>query len=132
MSTSILAKQSKYYSQIVSVTAPIGPNGSLVPYAKIRVVKVHPHVSLHYFKKDNDPYMFLNHCLNSENIRYYNAILFPIIGMKSYVTYDEPKGSIMPYHLLDEDSKRLLDLQLSEIDRYGGLEAYVKMLEKKG
>ncbi|WP_421621165.1 hypothetical protein [Alkalilimnicola ehrlichii] len=54
--------------------------------------------------------------------------------MKTYITEHamDDDGELAPHDLLDEDARRILALQLSEIDRYGGIAAYAAMLEKRG
>jgi len=104
--------------------------GNVAYRVNIRVVAVHPHVVIHYFK--DEAYMFLQHGKDSQKNKYYHSILYPVIGMKTYVTPTAMSGPIAPRALLDQDSLEILDLQLSEIERHGGVEEYIKMLEKRG
>lgn len=104
--------------------------GNVAYKVKIKVVPVHPNVAIHYFK--DEPYMFLQHGKDSQEGKYYQSILYPIIGMKTYVTPFNMSGPILPVSLLDKNSQEILSLQISEIKRYGGVENYVKMLEKRG
>lgn len=119
------------YSKRVTVTFA-REDGSREPYGTIRIVKVHPNVSIHYFKKDNDSHMHLQHALDSSGVMYYNAVLFPIIGIKTYVNDKETSGKVMPEYLLDDDSKEILDLTLLQINQFGGAEAYCKFLANRG
>lgn len=119
------------YSKRVTVTFA-REDGSREPYGTIRIVKVHPNVSIHYFKKDNDKYMHLQHAQDMSGVMYYNAVLFPIIGMKTYVNDKETVGKVMPEYLLDDDSKEILDLTLDQINKFGGAEAYCKFLANRG
>ncbi|ABI57076.1 hypothetical protein ACN2MM_09395 [Alkalilimnicola ehrlichii MLHE-1] len=122
------------YSTELTLTYPDAPAGDSRHTVRIRVVRVHPHVAIHYFKRDRDAYMYLNHGLDDRGYRYYHAVQFPVIGMKTYITEHamDNDGEIAPRELLDEDARRILALQLSEIDRYGGIAAYAAMLEKRG
>ncbi|MCM2276932.1 MAG: hypothetical protein NDJ89_02510 [Oligoflexia bacterium] len=119
------------YSREIVLSFP-DDNGGVAYRVPIRVILVHPNVAIHYFKKDEDPYMYLNHGKDTQGNRFYNAILYPVIGMKSYVVPFATLGPVMPEHLLDKDSREILALQLSEIQRYGGLKPYADMLEKRG
>lgn len=85
----------------------------------INVVKVHPHVWIHYIA-ENDAFMWLNHGMDKAGNRFYYSIIFPTIGMKTYVTRTEVAGRIMPWGSLDQDSKDILALQLAEVERHGG------------
>lgn len=78
--------------------------------------------------------MYLDHGLDDRGQRHYHAVQFPVIGMKTYIGEHamDDDGELAPRELLGKDARRTLALQLPEVDRYGGIPAYARVLEKRG
>ncbi|MCM2280462.1 MAG: hypothetical protein NDI61_01295 [Bdellovibrionaceae bacterium] len=95
----------------------------------IIVKRVHPHIAIHVFAP-TDGYMHLNHGLDDSNQKHYQSIVFTKYG-KTYVTREPMPGRILPSLRLTETEEEMLRLQLSEIDRHGGVEPYVDLVLKK-
>ncbi len=120
------------YSHRLLLVYPSEWTGEPLYSAEIRVVKVDPHVALHFFKQDGDAFMYLNHGQDQGGLRYYYGAIFPVYGIKAYVTATEIPGPTLPPHRLDEQARHVLMIQLQSIDDHGGVEAYVEMLERRG